>query len=153
MPNKVSPEQRAHIKVLSDQGLRAPEIATQIGLSTQVVAGIIAWLKHRDSWGSGKNHDPAKDRHRSNIDEIHRRAETAVHNTYAEEVEVDEWPTDPSKFLEFIDEFISLSLRDYQDLSTIEDAQRLSQTVAIAIEAYLNAFGERVVADSKMKNG
>ena len=47
----VSDEERAIIYRLSDEGLKAPEIASRLGLPTQVVAGIIAWYKNRDSWG------------------------------------------------------------------------------------------------------
>ncbi len=45
-----SDKQRATIRRLSDEGLHAPEIADKLGLPRQVVAGIIAWHKHRDSW-------------------------------------------------------------------------------------------------------
>lgn len=47
---QVSDEQRATIARLSNEGLRAPAIGERLGLPTQVVAGIIAWQKHRDSW-------------------------------------------------------------------------------------------------------
>jgi hypothetical protein len=50
MKSKVSDQQRAAIKRWSDQGLNAPAIAEKLGLRMPVVAGIIAWLKHRDSW-------------------------------------------------------------------------------------------------------
>jgi RecB family endonuclease NucS len=48
--SEVSAEQRAVIERLSNEGLRSPEIGKKIGLPTQVVAGIIAWLRNRDSW-------------------------------------------------------------------------------------------------------
>ena len=47
---QVSDEHRATIARLSSEGLKAPEIGERLGLPTQVVAGIIAWQKHRDSW-------------------------------------------------------------------------------------------------------
>jgi hypothetical protein len=49
--NTVSDEQRSTIQRLSNEGLKAPEIAQKLGLPTQVVAGIIAWQKHPESWG------------------------------------------------------------------------------------------------------
>jgi hypothetical protein len=50
MKSSLSDTQRSAIERLSDKGLKAPAIAEKLGLRTQVVAGIIAWLKHRDSW-------------------------------------------------------------------------------------------------------
>jgi len=54
--------------------------------------------------------------------------------------------------MEFMDKLISLFLDDYKDLSTIDEVHAVSKNVALAVEAYLNAFGERVVANSKMNN-
>lgn len=46
----VSDDQRSMIEQLSNGGFKAPEIAQRLGLPRQVVAGIIAWQKHPESW-------------------------------------------------------------------------------------------------------
>lgn len=46
----VSEQQRATIRRLSTEGLKAPEIATATGLPERTIAGITAWLNNPESW-------------------------------------------------------------------------------------------------------
>lgn len=91
--------------------------------------------------------------HQPDEEDLYRRAKLAVHETYVDEAAViDNWPKDPERFLTFLIDFIRLPIEEYQHASTMEEVHSLSKSAAVGIEAYLNEFGGRVVADREMGN-